>query len=111
MRKVTVSATQMACSDDINENVATAEKLIREAAKDGSNIILIQELFEGLYFCQDELPEHFSRAREMKGHPTISHFQSLAKELGVVLPISFYEKASNAQFRVWIPGKILFFTR
>lgn len=96
MREVTVAATQMACTDVVSENVDRAEALIREAADRGANIVLIQELFEGHYFCQDELPGHFARAMPADGHPTIRHFQSLAAELNVVLPVSFFEKANNA---------------
>jgi N-carbamoylputrescine amidase len=98
MRKVTVAATQMACNDVTGDNVAKGEKLIRQAAEQGANIVLLQELFEGLYFCQDEDPKHFARALPADDHPTIRHFQALAKELGVVLPISFYEKSGNARF-------------
>ena len=98
MREVTVAATQMACTDVVDENVAKGEKLIREAAAKGANVILLQELFEGLYFCQDELPEFYARAKPADGHPTIEHFQKVAKELSVVLPISFYEHAGNARF-------------
>jgi N-carbamoylputrescine amidase len=98
MREVTIAATQMACTDVVEENVAQGEKLIREAAARGANVILLQELFEGYYFCQDELPEFYARAKPAEGHPTIAHFQSVAKELGVVLPISFYERAGNARF-------------
>ena len=64
----------------------------------GANVIQVQELFEGYYFCQDELPECYARARPLAGHPTVAHFQSLAKELGVVLPVSFYELAGQARF-------------
>ena len=98
MRKITVAATQMACSDDRVENIARAEALVREAAGRGANVILLQELFEGLYFCQDELPKHLDRALPAQGHPTIAHFQGLAQELGVVLPVSFYERAGEARF-------------
>ncbi len=98
MREITVAATQMACSDDVAENVARAEDLIREAAGRGANLVLIQELFEGLYFCQDELPEHFERAKPADGHPTIRRFQELAAELNVVLPVSFFERANAACF-------------
>jgi N-carbamoylputrescine amidase len=98
MREVTVAATQMACTDVVEENVARAEALIREAAGKGANIVLIQELFEGLYFCQDELPEHFAKAHPLEGHPTIEHFQALADELDVVLPVSFFEKSNNAYY-------------
>lgn len=98
MRLVTVAATQMACTADTAENVATADRLVRQAASRGANIILLQELFEGPYFCQDESPEDLDRAAPVAGNPTIAHFQSLARELGVVLPISFYERAGQARF-------------
>lgn len=98
MREVTVAATQMACTDVVSENVERGERLIREAAAQGANIVLLQELFEGVYFCQDEAPEHYFRARPAEGHPTLAQFQSLARELGVVLPISFYELAGAARF-------------
>jgi N-carbamoylputrescine amidase len=98
MRTVTLAATQMACTDVVAENVEKAERLIREAAAEGANIVLIQELFEGHYFCQDELPGNYARAKPAEGHPTIAHMQSLARELGVVLPVSFYEEAGNARF-------------
>ena len=98
MRNVTLAATQMACSDVVKENVAKGEKLVRAAAAKGANVILLQELFEGYYFCQDELPEFYARALPAAGHPTIEHFMGVAKELGVVLPVSFYEEAGNARF-------------
>ena len=98
MRNVSVAATQMACSDDVEDNIAHAESLIRKAAADGANIALIQELFEGYYFCQDELPEHFARATETGKNPAIARLRELAKELGMVLPVSFFEKANNAFF-------------
>lgn len=98
MRNVTLAATQMACSDVVKENVTKGEKLVRAAAAKGANVILLQELFEGYYFCQDELPEFYARALPAVGHPTIEHFMGVAKELGVVLPVSFYEEAGNARF-------------
>lgn len=98
MRKVTVAATQMACTDDAGENIARAEEMVREAAGRGANIVLIQELFEGYYFCQDELPEHFARATALEDNRAVKHFSALARELGVVLPVSFFEKANNAYF-------------
>ncbi len=98
MREITVAATQMACTDDEGANVARAERLVREAVDKGAQIILLQELFAGPYFCQDELPEHFGRARPIDGHPVIEHFRAIASELGVVLPISVFERANNAFF-------------
>ncbi len=98
MRTVTVAATQMACSDIVEENVDQAEELVREAAADGADVVLVQELFEGHYFCQDEHPDNFARAHEADGHPTLERFQALADELDVVLPVSFFEKANNAYY-------------
>ena len=96
MSKVTVAATQMACSWDRDANMARAEKLIREAAARGANIILIQELFETPYFCKDHSPRHFDLAKPLAQHPAVEHFRSLARELGVVLPVSVFERANRA---------------
>jgi N-carbamoylputrescine amidase len=98
MRNVTVAATQMACNWDRDANVARAEKLIRDAAGRGANIVLIQELFETPYFCKDHQPRHFELARPLDGHPAVEHFRGLARELGVVLPVSVFERAGNAFF-------------
>lgn len=98
MRELTVAAIQMQMADDVSVNVATAERLVREAAGRGARLILIPELFEGLYFCTDQLAEHMSRARPLEGHPTIAHFAAIARELRVVLPVSFFERANNAAF-------------
>ena len=96
--EVTVSAVQMAMSETVSDNISTAERLVRRAAADGAQIVLIPELFEGPYFCIDMLPEHFARAHPIEGHPTVAHFRALAAELGVVLPLSVYEKANNATY-------------
>ncbi|MEE8475046.1 MAG: N-carbamoylputrescine amidase [Myxococcota bacterium] len=98
MREVTVAATQMACSWDLDENVARAMELVREAASRGANIILIQELFETPYFPVEQREEHFALAKPLEGHPTIAKMSALARELEVVLPISFFERAGNAHF-------------
>jgi N-carbamoylputrescine amidase len=71
-REVVVSSLQFACSDDISTNVAAAERLVREAHAKGANIILIQELFEGYYFCQAQREDFFKRAKPYKNHPTIA---------------------------------------
>jgi N-carbamoylputrescine amidase len=98
MRNVTVAATQMACSWDAEANVERAVALVREAAERGANIVLIQELFETPYFPAEEKPELFALAKPRDGHPTIRRMSALAKELEVVLPISFFERAGNAHF-------------
>jgi N-carbamoylputrescine amidase len=97
-REVVVSSLQFACSDDISTNVAAAERLVREAHAKGANIILIQELFEGYYFCQAQREDFFKRAKPYKNHPTIARMQKLAKELGVVIPVSFFEEANTAHY-------------
>ena len=96
MSKITVAATQMACTWDRDANVMRAEALIREAAARGANVVLIQELFETPYFCKDHSAAHFELARPLDGHPAVEHFRRLARELGVVLPVSVFEHANNA---------------
>ena len=97
-RNVTVAATQMPCSWDIEANMANAEALVRQATDEGANIVLIQELFATPYFCKDQLEKHFDLAEPVDDSRVIKQMSSLAKELGVVLPISFFEKAGNAYF-------------
>ena len=97
-RNVTVAATQMACSWDREANIANAEKLVREAAGKGAQIILIQELFETPYFCQKPNPEYLQLATPVEQNPAIQHFQKLAAELQVVLPVSFFELSGRARF-------------
>lgn len=98
MNQVTVAATQMACSNDKEKNIAKAEHLVRDAALKGARIILLQELFEDLYFCQEEKPEHIEKAVELENNAAVRHFLKIAKELNVVLPISFFEKKNQARF-------------
>lgn len=95
---VTVAAIQMSMAPDVATNVATAERLVRDAATKGAQIVLIPELFEGHYFCKDQRSEDLARAIPIVGHPTIAHFQRIAAELNVVLPISVFERANNALF-------------
>src|ERR1700742_4436031 len=98
MRNVTFAATQFACSWDKRANVEKAKALVRQAAAKGANAILIQELFETPYFCQDQSPDYFALAQPFEGNPLIAEMAELAKELGVVLPVSFFEKAGHAHF-------------
>ncbi|MDL4840884.1 N-carbamoylputrescine amidase [Aquibacillus rhizosphaerae] len=98
MRKVKVAATQMSCSNDIEENIAKADSVVKEAAAQGANIILLQELFETPYFCQKEKADYYGHATELENNKAVIHFKALAKELQVVLPISFYEKKNNARY-------------
>jgi N-carbamoylputrescine amidase len=98
VKEVTVAATQMACCNDTDKNVSNAEKLVRQAASKGAQIILIQELFESQYFCMDQKEELFELSKPFDNHPTIKRFSELAKELKVVLPVSFFEKANRAHY-------------
>ena len=77
MRQVTVAATQFACDWDIPGNIARAERLAREAASQGAQVILIQELFEAPYFCKDQDERHFALARPFRGNETIARFSAL----------------------------------
>jgi N-carbamoylputrescine amidase len=96
--KLTLAATQFACSPDAAGNLASAERLVREAARRGAQVILLQELFETPYFCKDHLAGHFALARPVAGNPVLERFCGLARDLGVVLPFSFFERANNAYF-------------
>jgi N-carbamoylputrescine amidase len=98
MSTVTFAATQMACVDDSNANIQLAEQQVREAAARGAQVVLLQELFETPYFCKDMNSRHFELAHPAKDNKLLGHFQSLARELSVVLPISFFEKTNNAYF-------------
>ncbi len=98
MRKVVVAATQMSCTWDREATLAKAEKLVREAASKGANIILLQELFETPYFCQRHDFEYMDLATMLEENPAVKRFQEVAKELDVVIPVSFFERAGNAAF-------------
>lgn len=98
MAQVTVAATQFACGEERAANVAKAETMVRRAAADGAQIVLLQELFETPYFCKDQKPELFDLAQPLEGHPTLDRMARLAAELKVVLPISFFERANNAYY-------------
>ncbi len=98
MRKVKVAATQMSCSWNREEVLDKAERLVRKAAAEGANIILLQELFETPYFCQKQKFEYFDLAKPLSENAAVKRFTEVAKELQVVLPISFYEKAGNTAF-------------
>ena len=97
-REVTLAATQFACSWDIQANLETAERLVREAAGRGAQIVLLQELFATPYFPITQDTRHFDLAGPAEGHPVIARFSRLAGELGVVLPVSFFERAGQAFF-------------
>lgn len=98
VRNVKVAATQMSCSASIDKNIDKADALVRKAADKGAQIILLQELFETPYFCQKEKSSYYVYATELEQNKAVQHFRQVAKELQVVLPISFYEKKNNARY-------------
>lgn len=98
MAEVTVAALQTALTDDTATNVARVTELVRRAAGAGAQIILPSELFEGHYFCRRQREEDFARAQPAAGHPTLRHFQALAAELGVVIPVSFFERSGPEHY-------------
>ena len=92
------SVAQFSMSDNYDENIAKADKMIEKAAKEGAELLLLPELFEGLYFCQVEDYEKYSLAEEAKNSKTLAHFQEMAKKYHIVLPISFFEKSGPVYF-------------
>lgn len=96
--KIKVAITQMSCSNNYAENIAKAEQMVKKCAENGAKVILLQELFQNLYFCQVEDYDKFDLAEERSKSQTIKKFQELAKKYGVVLPISFFEKSGNNYF-------------
>ncbi|MGN0648185.1 MAG: N-carbamoylputrescine amidase [Oscillospiraceae bacterium] len=97
-RTVTVAAIQMQCSTDPQENLATAERMIRDAAVKGAQIVLLPELFERPYFCQERRYDYYDYAAPTFENPAVQLCMRLAQELAVVLPVSFYEKDGNCLY-------------
>ncbi|GAA5317477.1 MAG: N-carbamoylputrescine amidase [Candidatus Pelagadaptatus aseana] len=97
-RVVKFAATQLAISWDIEANMAKCEATVREAAANGAQVILLQELFEAPYFCKVQNYDYLDLAKPLEGNPLIERFAKLAAELAVVLPISYYERDNNTFF-------------
>jgi N-carbamoylputrescine amidase len=98
MRMVSLAAIQFSCTPSQEENVATADRLVRRAAREGAHIVLLPELFEMPYFCAVQHSAFLALARPLQNHPTIEHFRRVAAELRVVIPISVFERAGTALF-------------
>ena len=98
MRKVKVAALQFSCSKDVQENINKAEKMVKEAADNGANIILLPKLFERQYFCQEKRYDYYNYALPLEKNPAVNRFKEVAKELGVVIPVSFYERDIDRLF-------------
>ena len=98
MRKVKTAAVQMRCEKQVQDNIAHAEELVRKAAAEGAQIILLPELFERPYFCQERRYEYYQYAKPVMENEAVCRFQQVARELSVVLPVSFYERDRNLLF-------------
>lgn len=110
-RIIKVAAIQMSCSEQITANIRKADGLVREAAEHGAQIILLPELFETLYFCQEKLNHFFGYATALPQNQAVNHFRKVAQELQVVLPVSFFEKADERYFNsiaiIDVDGQVL----
>lgn len=102
MSKVKVACVQYACgvsastdAEQVRLSIEKADKLVREAASNGANIILLSELFERKYFCQERCYDYYELATPILENPAVLHFAKVCKELGIVMPISVFEKDEN----------------
>ena len=89
MRNIKIAALQFSCCSQVQENIDKAETMVREAASNGANLILLPELFERPYFCQEKRYDYYDYALPLTENPAIRRFQAVAGELGVVIPVSF----------------------
>lgn len=96
MRKVTVAAVQFSVPETRERSIEKAEGFVREAAGKGANIVLLPELFETPYFCQERRYEHYELALPLNENPAVKRFLEVSRELGVAMPISFYERDVNS---------------
>ena len=98
MSSLMIAAVQMSCSRVLEENIEKADRLVREAAGAGAKVILLPELFERQYFCQERRYEYYDYARPVEENDAVAHFKKLAAELKAVIPVSFYEKDINVLY-------------
>jgi len=98
MSEITVAAIQMKMTAQPAGNIARAEALVREAAAQGAQILLLPELFERMYFCQERRYDYLDYALPVSENPAVARMRIVAKELSVVIPVSFYERDGNSQY-------------
>ena len=98
MPQTTVAAIQMTCVADPAQNLAHAEELVRQAAAKGAQIVLLPELFERPYFCQERRYEYYDYALPLEENPAVRRFAEVCRELELVMPVSFYEKDGTRLF-------------
>lgn len=97
MRQITIAITQMPCTGDRAENIRNAAALVTEAAGQGAQVVLLQELLETPYFCIDRDPSHLSEAMTLAANPAVAVLRPLAQNLGVVIPVPFYELGDDGK--------------
>ena len=102
MTRLKAAITQMASENDWARNCDKAEALVRRAVAEGAGLVLLQELFDGDYFCIEQHAAFLARAAEIDRHPTVKRFAALARELGVVLPVSVFERAGTVHFNTTV---------
>ncbi len=98
MRRIKLAAVQMQCAGTVEENITKAESLVRRAAQQGAQVVLLPELFERPYFCQERNYDYYAYAQPTEENAAVQHMRHLAAELSVVLPVSFYEKSGNVLY-------------
>ena len=98
MRKVKVSAIQIQVSNCLEDNLNKVETKIREAARNGANIILLPELFERQYFCQERRYEYYAYAKETLDNDAVKMALELSRELNILILVSFYELSGNCTY-------------
>lgn len=100
--RVTVAAVQMSCSDRMDENIEKADALVRQAAAAGANIVLLQEMFSTRFFGMLDMDsDYFAFASTAGESAAVRHMSRLAAELGIVLPVSFFERANSPTSTAW----------
>jgi N-carbamoylputrescine amidase len=97
-RRITLAAVQCALGSPRSENIDRVEHWVREAARGGANVVLPPELFEGTYFCRQESAAWFDQARRLEDDEAVARMQKLARELCIVVPVSFFERAGPAHY-------------
>ncbi|MDE6868437.1 MAG: N-carbamoylputrescine amidase, partial [Clostridia bacterium] len=98
MKKVKLACVQMKCSDVRAENIKKAVTAVEKAAEKGANIILLPELFERNYFCQERRYDYYAFAEATGDNAAVKELLPLSKKYKAVIPVSFYEKSGNVLF-------------
>ncbi len=98
MRNIKVAAVQMTCLGTVSDNIEKAAGFVKAAAKKGANIILLSELFETKYFCQERNYNYYNLATAIDDNSAVTYFKDICKQLQVVMPVSFFERSGNTTF-------------